>query len=128
MKTAILYTMAVAYMVAGLNHFWHPETYHKIIPLWVHWPGAVNNISGLLEIILGFLLLPSGSRNMAAWGLILLLIIIFPANIQMAVNYKKANHPSLWLAILRLPLQVLLIWWAYSYTKQYAFYKSKQVY
>jgi uncharacterized membrane protein len=120
--------MAIAYVVAGINHIWHPQTYDIIMPRWVPWPGAVNSITGVLEIILGFLLLPFSSRNIAAWGLILLLVIIFPANIQMAINYKEANHPSLWLAILRLPLQVLLIWWAYSYTKQYAFYKSKKVY
>jgi uncharacterized membrane protein len=47
----------------------------------------------------------------------MLLIAIFPANIQMLVNYLHQNHAGLWLAIARLPLQAVLIWWAYLYTK-----------
>ena len=46
-----------------------------------------------------------------------LLVAIFPANIQMMINFWNKNNPYLWIAIARLPLQILLIWWAWSYTK-----------
>lgn len=121
MKQAILYCMAFLYVLTGSYHFWRPETYYKIMPQWVLWPAVVNILTGVSEIVLGLLLLPISTRNVAAWGLIVLLILVFPANIQMAVNYYEANDPYLWLAILRLPLQLLLIWWAYSYTKLYTF-------
>ena len=60
------------------------------------------------------LLLPT-TRKMAAWLIILLLIAIFPANIQMMLHYMDENNPRLWMAVVRLPLQVLLIWWAYGF-------------
>ncbi|MEO5906613.1 MAG: hypothetical protein ABIQ11_07800 [Saprospiraceae bacterium] len=54
---------------------------------------------------------------MAAWAIILLLIAVFPANVQMLVNYLQEDNARLWLAIIRLPMQIILIWWAYKFTK-----------
>jgi len=53
---------------------------------------------------------------MAAWALIALLILIFPANIQMMLIYRKKDHPYFWATVARLPLQLLLIYWAWCYT------------
>lgn len=111
-----LYVMAVLYIMAGINHFWHPETYLKIIPYFLPLKEELNYLTGVLEILLGGLLFFSFARRQAAWGLIVLLILIFPANVQMAFNYALQGHPFLWLAWLRLPLQLGLIWWAYIYT------------
>jgi uncharacterized membrane protein len=52
------------------------------------------------------------------WLTILLLIAVFPANIQMALNYYNENNPDLWIAIARLPVQIFLIWWASVYAKK----------
>jgi len=57
------------------------------------------------------------TRITAAWLIIILLIVIFPANIQMAINWSKNKNPKLWIAILRLPFQLVLIWWAWQYTR-----------
>lgn len=119
MKKLLLYTMATLYIAAGINHFRNPAVYLKIIPPYLPWHNAVNGISGIAEIILGLLLFPKSTRNVAAWGLVILLILIFPANVQMAVDWTKENHPQKWLAYARLPLQALLIWWAVSYTHWY---------
>lgn len=108
--------MSLLYTVAGINHFIHPEFYQKIMPPWLPGHELIIIISGILEIFLGLLLLKSDARNGAAWGIIVLLIIIFPANIQMLFNYISQKHPNLWVAILRLPLQLVLIWWAYTFT------------
>lgn len=108
--------MAALYFVAGVNHFIHPRTYMRIMPPWLPFPKELVFVSGVMEIVCALLLLPSFSRSIAAWGIILLLIAVFPANIQMSVNYYKAGNPYLWLTLLRLPLQVLLIWWAYKFT------------
>ena len=117
MKKFPLFTMAVLYVLAGLNHFWHPEFYLSIMPIWLPWHTELVLISGVFELSLGLLMLFSSTRRAAAWGIILLLILVFPANIQMMLNYWKESNPNLWISIVRLPLQILLIWWAYSFTK-----------
>lgn len=108
--------MALLYLAAGLNHFWNKRFYLKIMPPWIPFHEAMVFISGVFEIVLALLLLFPQTRAFAAWGIILLLIAVFPANIQMTLNYWNRNDPKLWMTILRLPIQVLLIWWAYSLT------------
>lgn len=117
MKTLSLFVMSVFYIAAGVNHFWHPEFYLRIMPPWLPWHNELVVISGVCEILLGLLLLFSSTRRLAAWGIILLLIAVFPANFQMMLNYWNESNSELWISILRLPLQILLIWWAYSFTK-----------
>jgi uncharacterized membrane protein len=117
MKKTGLYIMAALYVAAGINHFIHPEFYRKIMPPWLPFHDGLIFISGIFEILFALLLLLPVTRRLAAWGIIALLIAVFPANIQMMLNYQQENNPGLWLAVLRLPLQVLLIWWAYSFTK-----------
>lgn len=119
MKKYLLYLMAVLYVLAGINHFWHPEGYLKIMPHFLPWHTMLNYLAGALEILFGLLLLFRATRSIGAWGLIVLLILVFPANVQMAVDYTQQGHPLVWLAYLRLPLQLLLIWWAMHYTKFY---------
>lgn len=109
--------MASLYAAAGINHFVNPQTYLAIMPPWLPAHSFLVFISGLLELILGVLLFFTPTRRLAAWGIILLLIAVFPANIQMTINYEREEHPNFWLSVLRLPLQFLLIWWAYQYTK-----------
>ncbi|HWY37141.1 MAG TPA: DoxX family protein [Bacteroidia bacterium] len=118
MKTVFLYVMAVAYLAAGIYHFINPGFYKKIMPAYLPYHSELVYISGACEIALALLLLPASTRAYAAWGIIALLIAVFPANIQMAVNFWQRKNPYLWVAILRLPLQLVFIWWAYIYTKE----------
>ncbi len=104
-------------MAAGLNHFLHPEFYKKIMPLWLPCHFTLIIISGILEILFAVLLLFIPTRPLAAWCIIVLLVVIFPANIQMMLNYLYQHNPQLWISILRLPLQIFLILWAYAFTK-----------
>ncbi len=117
MQKASLYVMSVLYIAAGLNHFWHPKPYRRIMPPWLPWHSALVMLSGLLEVVLGLLLLFPATRQAAAWGLIVLLIAVFPANVQMALMYAPRGGGPFLLALMRLPLQALLIWWAYLFTK-----------
>lgn len=109
--------MAAFYIAAGINHFVSPGTYNKIMPSYLPYHYMLIYISGIFESGLGILLLFSRTRRFAAWGLIALLIAVFPANVQMLINYLKNNNPKLWIAVVRLPLQIPLIWWAYIFTK-----------
>lgn len=110
--------MALLYLLAGLNHFIKPEMYMKIMPPWMPYPKQLVIISGVFEIVLALLLLPVVTRRIAAWGIIILLIAVFPANIQMSINYYRENNPYFWITLLRLPLQFVLIWWASRFTRK----------
>ncbi|HUS01011.1 MAG TPA: hypothetical protein VMY77_04755 [Chitinophagaceae bacterium] len=117
-KKISLFIMSLLYIIAGINHFIHPLFYKKIMPASIPWHMPLIFISGIAEIMLGIFLIPVLTRRVAAWGLIMLLIAIFPANINMMLNYLKEKNPAVWITILRLPLQFVLIWWAYIFTKK----------
>ncbi|WP_080059746.1 DoxX family protein [Spirosoma aerolatum] len=110
-----LYAQSLVYIVAGLNHFLNPRTYLAIMPPYIPAHQFMVTISGIAEIILGIGLLFRATQSVSAWGLIFLLIAIFPANVYMATSAKFIKFPA-WLRWLRLPLQAVLIWWAYRYT------------
>ena len=116
MKEISLYVMAVLYIIAGSYHFINTRFYSRMMPPWVPWHMPIVYVSGAFEIILGVLLIPVMTRTYAAWGIIILLILIFPANIQMTLNFYRKKNPYLWISVLRLPLQPVLIWWAWQYT------------
>ena len=117
MKTFFLYLMALLYVSAGITHFVRPEFFLKIMPPWIPFHLAMVLLSGVCEIALGVLLLPAATRPWAAWGVIALLIAVYPANIQMAIDFHREHHPQLWVALVRLPLQFVLMGWAWLYTK-----------
>lgn len=111
-----LYLMALIYIIAGLNHFRNPRMYIKIIPSYLPNPKLLNRLSGFAEIMLGILLVVPAATNYAAWGIIALLIAIFPANLFMVQDQKASFGLPKWILVLRLPLQILLMAWAFLYT------------
>ncbi len=117
-KKIALYTMAALYVLAGINHFANVGFYKMMMPPWLPGHHTLIYISGAAEIVLGLLLLPAQTRKLAAWGIIILLVAVFPANVQMMLNYQQDKNPYLWITVIRLPLQLLLIWWAYQFAKK----------
>lgn len=109
--------MAILYILAGCNHFRNPEMYLRIMPPYMPAHLPLVYISGVCEVLCGVLLLLPATRVAGAWLTIALLVAVFPANVQMAVLFCREQHPYLWLALLRLPLQALLIGWAWLYTR-----------
>lgn len=103
-------------MVAGAAHFVRPDIYMKIMPPYLPWHRGLVLVSGLCESALGILLLIPRFTVPAAWGLIALLIAVFPANVHMAMHPRFYSAMSPLLLWLRLPLQGVLIAWAYAYT------------
>jgi uncharacterized membrane protein len=108
--------MALVYFVAGINHFRSPQLYIKIIPPYFPNPTLLNSASGVAEIILGITLCIPAISSYAAWGVIALLIAIFPTHIYMYYEEKARMGLPKWVALLRMPLQLGLIYWAYQYT------------
>jgi uncharacterized membrane protein len=110
-----LYLMALLYLAAGLMHFIKPGFFLKIMPPYLPAHQLLVALSGVAEVLLGLGLLFPATRSWAAWGIILLLIAVFPANVYMAYA-PPFQAISPWIRWGRLPLQGLLIWWAWQYT------------
>ena len=106
----------IIFMAAGTNHFLNPPFYVSIMPPYLPWQEALVYLSGVAEIGLGGLLLFERWSRLAAWGLTALLIAVFPANVHMAMHHEEYQWVSPLVLWLRLPLQGLLILWAYWYT------------
>jgi uncharacterized membrane protein len=117
LKIILKYLLCVFFVLAGLNHFINPDFYVKSMPPYLPWHLFLVYFSGFFEIALGVLLIVPAFTRIAAWGLMALLLAVFPANIQMAINpqlYSEINPLALWL---RLPLQAVFIAWAYWYAR-----------
>lgn len=114
-KVLGLVLMIILYLAAGINHFIRPGFYLAIMPAWIPFHAEMVFISGVAEVVLALLLIFPATRKPAAWGIILLLIAVFPANVQMMINYIKEGNPNTWISVVRLPLQILLVMWAYVY-------------
>ncbi len=116
-KTPFRCLLALFFIAAGINHFWHTPFYVAMMPPYLPAPLALVYLSGVAEIALGALLLFSRWQVIAGWGLIALSIAVFPANVHMALNpdlFSQFSPTGLWL---RLPLQAVVIAWAYWYTR-----------
>lgn len=116
-KEIFRWLLAALFVSAGVSHFLRPSFYDKIVPPYLPAPHLLVVISGIAEIILGVLLVIRRFSRLAAWGLIALLIAVSPANIHMALhpNLFPEFHPTaLWI---RLPVQLVLMAWAYWFTR-----------
>jgi len=118
-QRVFLVIAALFYLAAGALHFLKPEPYLKIMPPFLPWHLALVYVSGVAEMAGGLGLLIPRVRRAAAWGIVALLIAVFPANIYMATNPAEAGAASLPPALLwgRLPLQAVFIWWVLWCTK-----------
>jgi uncharacterized membrane protein len=103
------------FVVAGSLHFVNPRMYEQIMPPYLPAHRELVAISGAFEILGGIGAVVPRTRNAAGWGLIVLLIAVFPANLYMATdNMKFAKLVPAWILYARLPLQLALIWWVYA--------------
>ncbi len=114
LENTSLILMSALYILAGISHFRNPSFFLKITPPWVPSPEKVNIIVGIVEVLLGLGIVFSQTRQIAAIGIIVLLIAVFPANIYHFQLAKQKGH-SIYPTLVRLPMQLLLIYWAYSF-------------
>ncbi|HEX2258737.1 MAG TPA: DoxX-like family protein [Actinomycetota bacterium] len=105
--------------ISGLLHLVKPEPYERIVPRIIGHPEALVFYSGLTEIASSVLLAIPRTRRIGAGLIMIILVAVFPANIQMALDgptpgggFFTGSSVRLWL---RLPVQPLLIWWAYTF-------------
>lgn len=108
---------ATLFIAAGVGHFVATDFFLKIMPPYLPFHLTLVLVSGAIEIILGILLLVPRYSRFAAWGIIALLIAVFPANIHVYQHQEAFPLPSI-VHLLRLPLQGVLILWAFAYTRR----------
>ncbi|PWS29836.1 DoxX family protein [Pedobacter paludis] len=109
---------AVFYILAGCNHFISTNGYYAIMPKWLPAHEFLIYLSGIVEIILGILLLFSNTRKLASLFIILMLLAFIPVHIYMIKIAPFMLGEILimpFIAWLRLPFQVFFIWWAWYY-------------
>jgi uncharacterized membrane protein len=116
-KKRVAILMGIIYILAGINHFLMPKFYLQIMPPYLPYPLALVYLSGVAEMVVGILLIPSRTRKVGAWCTVALLLAIFPANIQMSIDDYSNGGLMFYLSLIRLPFQFLLIYWAYKLTK-----------
>ncbi|OAI38715.1 DoxX family protein [Planctomycetaceae bacterium SCGC AG-212-D15] len=116
MKRISKYSLTLFLVAAGALHFIRSEFYLKIMPPYLPWPLGLVYLSGFIEVALGLLLLVPRLSRLAAWGIIALLIAVFPANIYLYQHQEIMPGPPL-LHLLRLPLQAVFILWAFWHTR-----------
>ena len=109
------YLLAALFVLAGLNHFRDPNFYLPMMPPYLPEHAKLIALSGLFEILGGLGLLVPLTRKFAGFGLILLLILVFPANLHMALNNIPLNGVpvSPWILWIRLPFQAVFIVWVW---------------
>ncbi len=101
--------VALLFIAAGVMHFVIPGTYVKVVPPALPWRAGLVAVSGVCEVAGGIGVLVPGLRRAAGWGLVALLVAVFPANVYMLM----ARMVPAWIGWGRLPLQALLIWWVW---------------
>src|SRR5476649_789727 len=110
--------LAAFFVFAGAMHFVMPRSYERIVPGWLPNAALLVIVSGVAEILGGIGVLIPGLQRYAGIGLIVLLVAVFPANVEMLRLARDAGAPflaqtALWL---RLPLQPVLVWWVWRAT------------
>lgn len=122
-KGPLRYWMGATYVIAGVMHFVAPKTFARAVPPGFPRPRALVYLSGLAEIGLGLGVAIRRTQRVSAWGLVALLVAVFPANVYMATDeFVTEDVPDRFAGIARvaawarLPFQGVLVLWAWWYT------------
>ncbi|MDZ7746541.1 MAG: DoxX family membrane protein [Halobacteriales archaeon] len=124
-KRPLRYVMAFVYVVAGIAHFIAPKAFARAVPPQLPRPVGLVYLSGVAELLFGIGVLFERTRRPSAWGLVALLGAVFPANVHLARSdtldslvperYAGVARVAAWI---RLPLQPVLMAWAWWYTRE----------
>ena len=115
-KSISKYLLAIFMIGAGTMHFVNPEFFLKIVPPYLPLHKELVLVSGVFEVLLGVLLLVPRTSRVAAWGIVALLIAVFPANVYL-YQHQDILPASPIVHLLRLPLQGVFALWAYWHTR-----------
>jgi uncharacterized membrane protein len=119
-RAALRWGLTIFMVAAGVNHFLAADTYEAMVPRALPAPALLVQLSGIAEVLGGLGLILPATRRLTAWGLIALFVAVFPANVNMAINHLPLGTTEVptWGLWARLPLQIVLIAWAWMFTKR----------
>lgn len=109
--------MGVLYLAAGVMHFVATRAYLAIMPDYLPAHRELVLASGVAEIAGGLGVMAPQTRKAAAWGILVLLVCVMPANVWMVQHPERYPGIPVWMLWARLPLQLPLLWWAWRYTR-----------
>ena len=118
-KLFTIYFMSIAYTYVGIRHFIDPDFFLAIMPNYFSLHLFFVYLTGLMEVVFGVLLVFKKTRKIAAYGLIVLLVIVFPANIHLVQSELSQSILDVTKdqSIIRLPFQGLFLLLAYWHSK-----------
>ena len=116
-KKLVLFGLAAFFINVGVDHFVNPDFYLNIMPPSFPLHAEAVYISGFFEVVGGISLLIPRLRKIAGWGLVALLIAVYPANIYMAITPQAFQDIPVTLLYVRLAFQFVFFYWAYSVTR-----------
>ncbi len=117
LKTILQYLLCLFFVFAGVMHFVNPPFYLRIMPPYLPWHLFLVYLSGVIEIALGVLVIIPQYTKLAAWGLIALLLAVYPANIYVFMNQQLYPELPRLFHWIRMPLQFVCLAWAWWYTR-----------
>src|SRR5262249_55618977 len=119
MKAVLRWLLTAMLLVIGSFHFLATDDFVRMVPKALPWPALLVYVSGVAEICGGIGLQIERTRKWAAWGLVLLFIAVFPANVNMAIHHISPSrfHAEPWQLWARLPFQPVFIAWAFWFTR-----------
>lgn len=112
-----IYGMVALYILAGVMHFVKPKAYMHIMPRYLTNQKALVYASGIAEILLGIGLCFDATRTSAIYGIIAMLIVFLLIHMHMLSGKNASAGIPKWVLILRIPLQFVLMYWAWWYLK-----------
>jgi uncharacterized membrane protein len=116
-KCFFLFLLSAFFTYAGFHHLFAPDFYVSIMPPWIPGHLALVYISGVFEIMGGIGVLIPRFRSLAGFGLVVLLVAVYPANLYMAFNPELFPDVPVVALYVRLALQFVAFYWAYSVTR-----------
>ena len=116
-KKVVLLGLAIFFINVGVDHFINPDFYLSIMPPALPLHLEAVYISGLFEVLGGVGVLVPRLRKIAGWGLVALLVAVYPANIYMALTPQAFPDTPLGALYFRLVLQFVFFYWAFSVTR-----------
>ena len=109
------YLLGLLFVIAGAKHFRTPKIYERIMPLYIPSPSFMVLLSGITEMITGFLLLNPQTQTLGVWSIIGQLVIFLTVHIHMLQNKEASLQLPKWFLMLRIPLQFGMMYWASQY-------------
>ena len=116
-RNLVLFGLAAFFINIGINHFVNPDFYLSIMPPAFPMHAEAVYVSGFFEVLGGICVLIPRLRKIAGWGLVALLVAVYPANIYMAITPEAFPDFPVALLYVRLVFQFVFFYWAFSVTR-----------